>query len=127
VTSRSRTRLPPIATGKKPGDRPELRQEVMGTPAETTPGLDGPRYALEQDGDLALFLECLHVQHRPAQLFRGDVADHVQKDRLASTPAAQERPAEARVLGADFQHPRHIVYQGVAACDYGRAAPKPGV
>ena len=56
----------------------ELRLEVLGTRAKTSPGPDGLGYALEQDRDQALFLQRLHVQHRPAQLVRGDLADHVQ-------------------------------------------------
>ena len=104
----------------------ELRLEVLRTPAKTPPGPDGLGYALEQDGDQALFLQRLHVQHRPAQLLRCDLADHVQQDRLAGTPAAEDRPAEAGVLGADLQHPLHVVYQAIAACDYRRAASETG-
>ena len=102
----------------------ELRLEVLGTPAKTLPGPDGLGYALEQDCHQALFLQRLHVQHRPAQLLRCDLAEHVQEDRLAGTPAAEQRTAEAGVLGAGLQHPGHVVYQGIAACDYRRAAPE---
>ncbi len=89
---------------------------------QNAPRADGLGYALEQDGDQALFLQRLHVQHRPAQLLRCDLADHVQQDRLARAPAAEDRPAEAGVLGADPQHPLHVVYQAIAAGDYRRAA-----
>ena len=66
------------------------------------------------------------MQQRPAQLLRCDLSEHVQEDRLARTPAAEERTTETGVLGAGLQHPRHVVYQAITACDYRRAAPETG-
>ena len=60
------------------------------------------------------------MQYSPAQLLGRDLADHVQEDRLAGTPATEQRSAEAGVLGAGLQYPGRVVYQTVVARDYRR-------
>ena len=44
------------------------------------------------------------------------------KRTVLPVPRLPSSAAEAGVLGADLQHPGHVVYQGIAAGDYRRAA-----
>ena len=76
----------------------ELCLEVLGTGAEM-PRAGPLRVCAGAGRRPGSLLGALHVQHRPAQLLRCDLADHVQQDRLARSPAAEDRPGEAGCSG----------------------------